>query len=58
MYVTILSIAVHAISGGTDLTTPTIFGIHSVMLAGLVIIFILKRWQQFRRKVYASIENE
>ncbi|MFW9821245.1 MAG: hypothetical protein ACFFE5_16705 [Candidatus Thorarchaeota archaeon] len=58
MYVTILSITLHGISGGTDFTTPVIFGIHVFMLAGLVIIFILKRWQQFRRKLFASIENE
>ena len=57
IYVTILSIALHAISGGTDLTTPVIFGIHVFMLAALVIIFILKRWQQFRRKMFASIED-
>ena len=57
MYVTILSITLHGISGGTDFTTPVIFGIHAFMLAALVIIFILKRWQQFRRKMFASIEN-
>jgi hypothetical protein len=58
MYVTILSITLHAISGGSDLTTPVIFGIHVFMLAALVIIFILKRWQQFRRKLFVNIENE
>lgn len=57
MYATIFFITIHGISGGTDFTTPLILGIYLFMLAVLVIIFILKRWQQFRRKLFANIED-
>jgi hypothetical protein len=57
MYVTLISITLHGIYSGTDFTTPLIFGIYIIMLAGVVVLFILKRWQYLRRKLFASIED-
>jgi hypothetical protein len=57
MYITIISITLHGVSGGTDFTTPAIFAIYIIMLAGVVILFILKRWQYLRRKLLANIED-
>jgi hypothetical protein len=58
VYVTLISITLHGIYGGTDFTTPLIFVIYIIMVAGVVILFILKRWQYLRRKIFRNIENE
>jgi hypothetical protein len=57
IYLTLISITLHGIYGGTDFTTPPIFGIYIIMLAGVVVLFILKRWQYLRRKLFRNIED-
>lgn len=51
MYATLIFTTLHGIAGGTDFTTPLIFGIYIIMLAGIVCVFIFKRWQLFIRKM-------
>jgi len=50
MYVMIFFITFHGIFGGTDFTTPAIFGIYISMLVAIGITFILKRKQLARIK--------
>ena len=57
MYATLFFTTLHGIAGGTDFTTPLIFGIYIIMLAGVVVLFILKRWQYLRRKIFRNIEE-